>query len=228
MNITTAMITSSFHLYVGSSHNIHMIHFLHRYIFICFIPFMGTMNSTNWPAPNIWVFIAQLVEHCSANTESMGSNPVEAPKTFFRLTLRFLKSQSQLRWSHLHFILMSAVHIIFISNNSVSLWSVVRTTHFNINLTVVGSDTHFLNQNMTFMLFLHNCQFSPCTFFTVIDVIMFATMMMIILCAMQKHSISLALYYCATWSSTHVRQEISLAGITIVPISFSRDKRDIF
>ena len=63
MNITTAMITSSFHSYVGSSHNIHMIHFLHRYIFICFIPFMGTMNSTNWPAPNIWVFIAQLVQY---------------------------------------------------------------------------------------------------------------------------------------------------------------------
>ena len=29
--------------------------------------------------------IAQLVEHCSANTEAMGSNPVEAPKTFFGL-----------------------------------------------------------------------------------------------------------------------------------------------
>ena len=25
------------------------------------------MNSTNWPAPNLWVFIAQLVDHCSAN-----------------------------------------------------------------------------------------------------------------------------------------------------------------
>ena len=39
----------------------------------------------NWPAPGIWVFIAQLVEHCSANAEAMGSNPVEAPKTFFGL-----------------------------------------------------------------------------------------------------------------------------------------------
>ena len=43
------------------------------------------MNSTNWPTPNVWVFIAQLVEHCSANAEAMGSNPVEAPKTFFGL-----------------------------------------------------------------------------------------------------------------------------------------------
>lgn len=25
------------------------------------------MNSTNWPAPNAWVFIAQLVELCNAN-----------------------------------------------------------------------------------------------------------------------------------------------------------------
>ena len=46
---------------------------------------------------SVWVFIAQLVEHCSANAEAMGSNPVEAPKTFFGLNLRLLKSQSQLR-----------------------------------------------------------------------------------------------------------------------------------
>ena len=51
-------------------------------IFICFIPFTGTMNSTNWPVPNVWVFIARLVEHYSANAEAMGSNPVEAPKTY--------------------------------------------------------------------------------------------------------------------------------------------------
>ena len=31
------------------------------------------VNSTNWPAPNIWVFIAQMVEHCSADAEAMGS-----------------------------------------------------------------------------------------------------------------------------------------------------------
>ena len=40
------------------------------------------MNSINWSAPNLWVFIAQLVEHCSANAEAMGSNPVEALKMF--------------------------------------------------------------------------------------------------------------------------------------------------
>ena len=43
------------------------------------------MNSINWPALNIRVFIAQLVERCSANAEAMGSNPVEAPKFFFGL-----------------------------------------------------------------------------------------------------------------------------------------------
>lgn len=28
------------------------------------------MNSTNWPAPNAWVFIAQLVELCNANANA--------------------------------------------------------------------------------------------------------------------------------------------------------------
>ena len=74
--------------YVRSSHNIHLsaVHI----IFICFIPFTRTMNSTNWPAPNLRVFIAQLVEHCSANAEAMGSNPVEASKTFFGLNCDWL------------------------------------------------------------------------------------------------------------------------------------------
>ena len=54
----------------------------------------------------------------NANAEAMGSNPVEnlVPKTFLGLSLRLLKSKLQLRWSHFHFIRMSAVHIIFISN----------------------------------------------------------------------------------------------------------------
>ena len=51
---------------------------------------LKTMNSTNWSAPNVWVFIAQLVEHCSANAEVMDSNPVEAPKTFFGLNCNCL------------------------------------------------------------------------------------------------------------------------------------------
>ena len=41
-----------------------------------------SQNSTNWPAPNVWVFISQRLEHCNANAEVMGSNPVEVPKFF--------------------------------------------------------------------------------------------------------------------------------------------------
>ena len=74
------MITPSVHLYVRCSH-------------IYLIPFTGTMNLINWPAPNEWVFIAQLVEHCSANAEAMGS---------------------QLRWPNFPFICMSTLHMIFI------------------------------------------------------------------------------------------------------------------
>ena len=48
-----------------------------------FHSFHGLMNSINWPASSIWVFIAQLGEHCSANAEATGSNPVEAPKNLF-------------------------------------------------------------------------------------------------------------------------------------------------
>ena len=54
-------------------------------VIICFIPFTGTMNWTNWTAPKVWVFIDQLAKHCSANAEAMASCPVEEPKTFFGL-----------------------------------------------------------------------------------------------------------------------------------------------
>ena len=40
------------------------------------------LNSRNWLAPNVCVFIAKLVEHCSTNAETMGSNPIEVPKFF--------------------------------------------------------------------------------------------------------------------------------------------------
>ena len=42
------------------------------------------MNTINWSAPNIWVFIAQLVEHrAEALTEAMGFDPVKALKLIF-------------------------------------------------------------------------------------------------------------------------------------------------
>ena len=59
-----------------------------------FHSFHGLMNSINWPASSVWVFIAQLVEHCSANAEATGSNPVEARKTFFGLPRKCLNCDS--------------------------------------------------------------------------------------------------------------------------------------
>ena len=57
-----------------------------------FHSFRGLMNSIKWPALGVWVFIAQLVEHCSANAEATGTNPVESPKkTFFQATSQLLK-----------------------------------------------------------------------------------------------------------------------------------------
>ena len=67
------------------------------------------MNSTNLPAPNVWVCIAQLVEHCSANAEAMGSNPFKVPK-YFRLNL-----QLPLQRSYLH------LNIFLLSRRSISL-----------------------------------------------------------------------------------------------------------
>ena len=57
-----------------------------------FHSFHGLMNSINWPASSVWVFIAQLVEHCNANAESTNSNPGEAPINlfFFGLPRNFL------------------------------------------------------------------------------------------------------------------------------------------
>lgn len=78
------------------------------------------MNSINWSAPNIWVFIAHLVEHCSANAEATGSNPVEALKIFLGLKFAIaFKLQVQLRWAHLHFMLYFKWSCL---NSLTSLW----------------------------------------------------------------------------------------------------------
>ena len=73
------------------------------------------LKSINWPASSIWVFIAQLGEHCSANAEATGSNPVEAPKNFFSGYFRNCLNCDSLRWSHTHFICIPAVPIISFS-----------------------------------------------------------------------------------------------------------------
>ena len=50
------------------------------------------------------VFIAQLGEHCSANAEATGSNPVEAPKNVFPGYFCNCLNCDSLRRSHTHFI----------------------------------------------------------------------------------------------------------------------------
>ena len=55
------------------------------------------VNSTNWPSPNIWVFIAQLVEHCSANAEAIGLFPIEVLKILGGANLQLLRLQLPLR-----------------------------------------------------------------------------------------------------------------------------------
>ena len=52
----------------------------------------------------VWVFIAQLVEHCSANAEATGSNLVEASKNFFSAISQLLKLRFNFRWPYHHFI----------------------------------------------------------------------------------------------------------------------------
>ena len=84
------------------------------HIISVFHSFHGLKNSINWPASSIWVFIAQLGEHCSANAEATGSNPVEAPKNFFSGYFRNCLNCDSLRWSHTH-ICIPAVHIISFS-----------------------------------------------------------------------------------------------------------------
>ena len=46
----------------------------------------------------LWIYW----EHCSANAEATGSNPVEAPKNFFSGYFRNCLNCDSLRWSHTH------------------------------------------------------------------------------------------------------------------------------
>ena len=51
------------------------------------------------------------------HAEATGSNPVEAPKTFFSGYFRNCLNCDSLRWSHNHFICIPAVHIISFSDS---------------------------------------------------------------------------------------------------------------
>ena len=108
----TAMVTYSFHLYSRSSQHFIPVIAIHcdGHILISFVfPQFTAFHSS------VWVFIAQLGEHCSANAETTGSNPVEAPKIFFSGYFRNCLNCDSLRWSHTHFICIPAVHSISFS-----------------------------------------------------------------------------------------------------------------
>ena len=83
--ITTATIIASFKFVFPQFTSSLYVSFLSRV----------KMNGTNWPAPNVWVFLAQLVRalqrlqyygtrtqviHRLFNAETMGSSPVAVPK----------------------------------------------------------------------------------------------------------------------------------------------------
>ena len=100
--------------YIGSR-QIGWVHSFHR--------LRWTPQSTNWPAPNVWVFMAQLVELCSAKEEAMGSNPVGVPK-FFCVNLQLLKLQLPLWRSYLH------LNLYFLSSDH------LQKEHSNANIRV--------------------------------------------------------------------------------------------
>ena len=85
----------------------------------CLISFLSSvkMNSTNWPALNVWVFIAQLVRaYCSNNTEAMGLNPVEVLQFFWggggvNLLLLNLKLALGRSYLHLNLYLCRSHHL---------------------------------------------------------------------------------------------------------------------
>ena len=108
------------------------------------------MNSINWPASSVWVFIAQLGEHCSANAEATGSSPVEAPKIFFSGYFRYCLNCDSLRWSHTHFICIPAVHIITFSKensgNCVEEVGQIEENRFRI-VRITYCETDFLLYN---------------------------------------------------------------------------------
>ena len=112
------------------------------------------MNSINWPASSIWVFIAQLGEHCSANAEATGSNPVEAPKNlFFGLFSQLLKLRftAMVTYSSFVFPQFTSFHSVFHSvhglMNSIhwpasSIWVFIAQLgeHCSANAEATGSN----------------------------------------------------------------------------------------
>ena len=69
------------------------------------------MNSTNWPAPNAWVFISQRLEHCRSWVQILLKS-----QNFFWIYLQFLKLQLPMWQSDLHLkkVILSVETVLFI------------------------------------------------------------------------------------------------------------------
>ena len=63
----------------GNTNEMNMYRIFHS----VFHSFHELMNSVNWPAPSVQVFIAQLVEHCNANAEATVQIHLKSPENFF-------------------------------------------------------------------------------------------------------------------------------------------------
>ena len=72
---TFATIMSSFNNFTFPQFTLSLFH-------VSFLSYVK-INSTNWPAPNVWVFVAQLVEHSSANAKANGSDTTQLLSFFF-------------------------------------------------------------------------------------------------------------------------------------------------
>ena len=72
------------HIFISFGvHIIPAVHIIHS------VPFLSRVDELNkLRAVSVWVFVAQLVEHCNAIAEAEGSNPVEAPKNYYFWLLR--------------------------------------------------------------------------------------------------------------------------------------------
>ena len=142
-----------------------------------FHSYHGLMNSINWPASCVWVFIAQLVEHCSANAEATGLNPVGAQKNFFRATPQLLKLQFNCN-GHIFisfvFLQFTSFHSVFHSfhglMNSInwpasSVWVFVPqlVEHCSMNAEATGSNPvearkkYFFRATSRFVKLRFNC-----------------------------------------------------------------------
>ena len=124
------------------------------------------MNSINWPALSVWVFIAQLVEHsCSANAEAIGSNTVETPKNF-GATLQLLKLQFNCDghiFISLVFPQFASSHSVFYSSHGLtnainwpasSVWIFIAqlVKHCSTNTEVMGSNLIEAPKNFSFSI----------------------------------------------------------------------------